>query len=67
MVCVLDQGWNKTLQGCGPPGTEFKTPGLNNPVFPNPVPGGTNSAHFGCLLSDQYIYGPRVSNNELMS
>ncbi len=26
MVCVLEQGWNKTLQGCGPPGTEFDTP-----------------------------------------
>ncbi len=23
MVCVLERGWNKTLQGCGPPGTEF--------------------------------------------
>ncbi len=28
MVCVLEQGWNKTLQGCGPPGTEFDTPAL---------------------------------------
>ncbi len=28
MVCVLEQGWNKTLQGCGPPGTEFDTTGL---------------------------------------
>ncbi len=23
MVCVLEQGWNKILQGCGPPETEF--------------------------------------------
>ncbi len=30
MVCVLEQGWNKTLQGCGPPGTEFDTPGLES-------------------------------------
>ncbi len=28
MVCVLEQGWNKTLQGCGPPGTEFDTPAV---------------------------------------
>ncbi len=28
MVCVLEQGWNKTLQVCGPPGTEFDTPVL---------------------------------------
>ncbi len=27
-LCVLEQGWNKTLQGCGPPGTEFDTPDL---------------------------------------
>ncbi len=26
MVCVLEEVWNKTLQGCGPPGTEFDTP-----------------------------------------
>ncbi len=30
MVCVLEQGWNKTLQGCGPPGTEFDTPALHS-------------------------------------
>ncbi len=29
MVCVLEQGWNKTLQGCGPPGIEFDTPDLH--------------------------------------
>ncbi len=28
MVCVVEQGWNKTLQGCSPPGTEFDTPVL---------------------------------------
>ncbi len=28
MVCVLEQDWNKTLQGCGPPG-KFDTPGVN--------------------------------------
>ncbi len=27
-VCVLEQSWNKTLQGCGPPGTEFDTPAI---------------------------------------
>ncbi len=30
MVCVLDQGWNKTLQGGGPPETEFDTPALGS-------------------------------------
>ncbi len=30
MLCVLEQGWNKTLQGCGPPGTEFDTPDLDD-------------------------------------
>ncbi len=30
MVCELEQGWNKTLQGCGPPGTEFDTPDLES-------------------------------------
>ncbi len=30
MVCVLEQGWNKTLQGCGPSGTEFDTPALRS-------------------------------------
>ncbi len=29
MVCVLEQGWNKTLQGCCPPGIEFDTPALH--------------------------------------
>ncbi len=28
-VCVLEQDWNKALQGCDPPGTEFDTPALD--------------------------------------
>ncbi len=34
MVCVLEQGWNKTLQGCGPPGIEFDTPDLDDATAP---------------------------------
>ncbi len=30
IVCVLEQGWNKTLQGCGSSGTEFDTPALKD-------------------------------------
>ncbi len=30
IVYVLGQGWNKTLPGCGPPGTEFNTPVLDS-------------------------------------
>ncbi len=33
MVCVLEEGWNKALQGCGPPGTEFETPGLDDYIL----------------------------------
>ncbi len=28
MECILEAGLELTLQGCGPPGTEFDIPGI---------------------------------------
>ncbi len=54
MVCVLEQGWNKTLQGCGPPGTEFDTPGLKEYhawLPPHPQVFWGQCEHDSCFLT----------------
>ncbi len=72
MLCVLEQGWNKTLQGCGPLGTEFNTPGLgghlSRPVFFKPVLEAPLPCIF-CMypLFDTSKSGLAVSINELMT
>ncbi len=45
IVCALKQGWNKTLQGCGPLGAEFDTPALDSQLHV-----GASSLQFTSLI-----------------